>query len=370
MTDVAAAVAVVGMFWVWPADGGAWPRVVAAATLAAATAGAMTLRWRAPVAATVTAAVATVLGVVLGACEDPMLATAWCLYPLAVERAARARVLVAAPVGVLAALALVTGVPEGDARESGRRLLIAVAALGGAWLLGVTVGRQVAVAREAERAGVRLQVARDVHDVVGHALGVIVARSGVVLALPDADEREVRETLAEVETHARRALEEIQGLVRTLRGGPAPGLGGLPAVIAATRAAGVDVDARVDGRIDGDARIGDGVGAVAFRIVQEALSNVVRHAPGAACAVDVHEEGGTVVVRIRDTGPRDPRYRDTGSRDTGPRGRGAGAGTAGAGVGLRGMRERARLVGGTVAWGARPDGGFEVEARLPVGGAS
>ncbi|MFC4059061.1 ATP-binding protein [Planomonospora corallina] len=96
---------------------------------------------------------------------------------------------------------------------------------------------------------------------------------------------------------------------------------------------------------------------MAFRIVQEALSNVVRHAPGARCAVRVRREGDVLVVRVRDGGAR---------RAAG-RAPAAGSG-AGSGLGLRGMRERARLVGGTVAWGARPEGGFEVEARLPAGG--
>ncbi|MFD0884485.1 MFS transporter [Streptosporangium algeriense] len=243
--------------------------------------------------------------------------------------------------------------------------------------------------RGAERMRVQLEVARDVHDVVGHALGVTLAQSGVVLSLPDVGESELRETLAEVETHTRRALEDVQALVRTLRdpdGGPGPGLDGIAAVITATRAAGIDVETRVGPGVRDETRAGPGggvetriglgigaetgtkagtelgrgigaagkggdvVGAVAFRVVQEALGNVVRHAPGATCVVDLHRESGTLVVRVEDGGA--------------PAGRGA-TRPAGAGVGLRGMRERVRLVGGTVTWGTRPEGGFAVEARLP-----
>ncbi|GIH97553.1 two-component sensor histidine kinase [Planobispora siamensis] len=323
---------------------------MAGAVLAGVTAGAMVLRWRLPFEATLTAGAVTVIGTVLGVCQDPMLATAWCLYPLAIERARRTRAVAGVLAGLFAGLAMVTGVPEGEAAGPGRQVVLAVAALSVAWLLGTATGRQIAIAREAERMRVQLEVARDVHDVVGHALGTVLAQSGVILSLPDAREEELRDTLAEVEAHARKALEDVQGLVRTLRvpdGESKPGLGGLAEVVEVTRAAGVEVDARIDvgGAID------DGVGVVAFRIAQEALSNVVRHAPGARCTVRVRREGDVLVVRVRDGGAR-----RAGGR----------VAAAGSGVGLRGMRERARLVGGTVVWGARPEGGFEVEARLPA----
>lgn len=343
-----AAVAVVGMFWAPPIIGAAWPYVVMGAALAAVTAGAMVLRGRLPFAATVTAGAATFAGGVLGVCHDPMLAAAWCLYPLAVRRARRTHVAVVVLAALFAALALVTAVPEEDARGLGTRVIVAMAALSVSWLLGTATGRQIESAREAERMRVQLAVARDVHDVVGHALGVTLAQSGVVLSLPDADEQELRETLAEVETHTRRALEDVQALVRTLRD-PAhddgEGFGDIPAVVTATRAAGVDVETRIT------VGVGDAVGATAFRVVREALSNVVRHAPGATCVVHVHEDGDTVVVRVEDDGGT-PVTR-----------------SVGAGVGLRGMRERVRLAGGTVTWGSRPEGGFTVEARLPLKGA-
>ncbi|MEV4098225.1 sensor histidine kinase [Streptosporangium saharense] len=341
--EAVAAVAVVGMFWAPPTVGAAWPYVVAGVALAAVTAGAMVLRGRLPFAATVTAGAATFAGGVLGVCHDPMLAAAWCLYPLAVRRARRTHVAVVVLAAMFAALALVAAVPEEDTRGLGTRVIVAMAALSVSWLLGTATGRQIESAREAERMRVQLAVARDVHDVVGHALGVTLAQSGVVLSLPDADEQELRETLAEVETHTRRALEDVQALVRTLRdpgGDDRKGFDGIPATVAATRAAGVHVETRID--------VGDGVGDTAFQVVREALSNIVRHAPGATCVVHVHEDGDTMVVRVEDDGGT-PVTR-----------------SAGAGVGLRGMRERVRLVGGTVTWGARPEGGFTVEARLPL----
>lgn len=357
LLDAGAAVGVVGIFWLPPTlDVAERPRLVAGLALAAVTGAAMMLRRRFPARATATAGVGTVAGGVLGVCRDPMLATAWCLYSLALARAVRPRALVVVVAGVFAGLAAVTGVPHGDGNGSGQRLVLAVAALSVSFLLGTAVARQVAAARDAERARVQLEVARDVHDVVGHALGVISAEAGVTRGLADTTEDELRDSLADIEAHARRALEEMQALVRALRDAPAAPAGAgrpgptatvshLSLLVATTRAAGV----RVDAGIDVPAQVDEALGAVVFRIVQESLSNVVRHASGARCAVDVHEDGAAIVVRVRDHGP--------------------GAGTPnGRGTGLRGMRERAGLVGGTVTWGNHPDGGFQVEARLPVRG--
>ncbi len=355
IADAAGAALVIGFFWVLPpGPADRWPTLLAGAVLAAATGGAMILRRRRPAVATVTAGVATLAGTVLGVCQDPMLATAWCLYALAVQRAARTRLLGLVPAALVGVLVLVAGVPEGFGPGPAERLAIAVAALSVAWLLGSAVGRQVMAAQEAERARVQLEVARDVHDLVGHALGVIRAQAGVTLTFPDAREPELRATLVDVESRARAALEDVQTLVRALRdpdGGRVPAPDQLSSVIAATRAAGV----RVEARIEAGGRIGERTGMVVFRIVQEALSNVVRHAPGADCSVGVYEEADAVLVEVHDTGRRSP--------VTG------GAGGGGTGVGLRGLRERAALVGGTVTWESRPGGGFAVHARLPVRGA-
>ncbi|MEN3616177.1 histidine kinase [Plantactinospora sp. ZYX-F-223] len=144
---------------------------------------------------------------------------------------------------------------------------------------------------------VQLNVAREMHDVVGHTLGVIAAEAGVTRALPDTPEAELRETLADIETHARDALKEMQGLVRTLRDS-GPGLSELPAIIATTRAAGVAVHARLEphGPVDAE------VGAAMVRIAQEALNNVVRHAPQARCTVELCETEGTIALRVPDSG--------------------------------------------------------------------
>ena len=331
---VLVAALVLGVFWVPPTVAAGPPWTVAGGVLAAIAGAAMLLGRRWPFGATVVAGVATVAGNALGVSEDPMLATAWCLYPLAVARAVRTRRVVLIFAVLLALLTAVTAVP-GDAGGMGQRLVVAVAALSVTWLLGTTVGRQIATAREAERSRVHLEVARDVHDVVGHALGVISAEAGVTRGLADAGADELRDSLAGIEKQARQALEEIQGLVRGLRSEP-----NLARLLAATRAAGVDVVARIE-------LAGQRQDAVLYRIVQESLTNVVRHAPGSSCTVDVTCGGGAVVVQVRDRGPGAPADRADG-------------------FGLTGMRERARLVGGEVTWGNHAEGGFEVRARLPV----
>jgi signal transduction histidine kinase len=348
LLDVLAAAVVAGVFWVPPTLHGSLPHHGIGLVLAAVAVAAMIARRRTPSVSTVAAGIATVAGSLLGVCQDPMLATAWCLFPLAVQRADRTRRLILILAGLVAALAAVTAVPPEDPSGIGRQIVVAVGALSVSWLLGTTVGRQAKTTREAERARVQLDVARDLHDVIGHALGAISAEAGVTRSLPDASEGELRESLADIEKHARSALQEIQGLVRGLRSGPGrpgPGIADLPAVIATTRAAGVPVRAR----IEVDEAVGEAVGAIVFRTVQEALSNVLRHAGGSGCTVDVCRDDGAIAVRVRDEGP--------------------GASGDRTGFGLRGMEERARLVGGTVRWHNHPDGGFEVLARLPVPGA-
>lgn len=336
--DLLTTALVLGVFWAPPTAAAAGSlRSVAGWVLVGTAGAAMLLRRRLPAAAMVAAGVATVAGNALGTCEDPMLAAAWCLYPLAVARARRTRELALIFAVLLAGVAAVTGIPAGEASGLVQRAVLGIAVLSVTWLLGTAVGREIEAVRAAERARVHLEVARDVHDGVGHALALISAEASVTRGLPSADEQELRESLADIERQARKALEEMQALVRGLRTG-----GALSSLVAATRGAGVPVEARIE--LDDDE-----VDPVVLRIVQESLSNVVKHAPGAPCTVDVRCQGDNVLVRVRDRGP--------------------GAGQGGrSGFGLPGMRERARLVGGTVTWGDHPEGGFQVSAGVPVRG--
>ena len=202
----------------------------------------------------------------------------------------------------------------------------------------------------------RLRIARDLHDLLAHTITLIGVQTSVAAHVLAADpERLDRETLA-------KSLDDIAGTCRAARGelrttlevlrehglpdarGPLPGLDGLPDLVAAARLAGARVDQDLRVRADPP----PAVGAAAYRIVQEALTNAVRHAgPRPAVHLRLYDEPGALRVSVTDDG-------------TGP----APGGTPG--FGLVGMRERARSVGGTLDAGPRPDGGFEVTAALPL----
>ncbi|MEU6142625.1 histidine kinase [Streptomyces sp. NPDC047081] len=201
----------------------------------------------------------------------------------------------------------------------------------------------------------RLRIARDLHDLLAHTITLIGVQTSVAAHVLAADpERLDRETVA-------KALDDIADTCRTARGelrttlevlrendaadgrGPLPGLDGLPDLVEAARLAGARVAQTV--------RVSEAppaVGAAAYRIVQEALTNAVRHAgPEPAVQVELYEEQGALRLSVTDDG-------------TGP----TPGGTPG--FGLVGMRERARSVGGTLDAGPRTAGGFEVTAVLPL----
>ncbi|MCL8014658.1 sensor histidine kinase [Streptomyces sp. AS02] len=203
----------------------------------------------------------------------------------------------------------------------------------------------------------RLRIARDLHDLLAHSITLIGVQTSVAAHVLAADpERLDRETVA-------KALDDIAGTCRTARGelrttldvlreqgvagearGPLPGLDGLPDLVEAARLAGARVESAV--RVS---QAPPAVGAAAYRIVQEALTNVVRHAgPEPAVHVELYEEQGALRVSVTDEGAC-PEGAD-----------------AAPGYGLVGMRERARSVGGTLDAGRRDEGGFQVTAVLPV----
>ncbi|MFI2633378.1 sensor histidine kinase [Streptomyces collinus] len=201
----------------------------------------------------------------------------------------------------------------------------------------------------------RLRIARDLHDLLAHSITVIGVQTSVAAHVLSADpERLDRETLAkaldDIAETCRSARGELRTTLEVLREhgspdarGPLPGLDGLPDLAEAARLAGARVEQTVRIR-----QAPPAVGAAAYRIVQEALTNAVRHAgPGPAVHVELAERQGVLHLSVRDDG-------------TGP-GRG---GTPG--FGLVGMRERARSVGGTLDAGPRTGGGFEVTAVLPL----
>ncbi|MGW0843297.1 sensor histidine kinase [Streptomyces sp. NPDC002787] len=208
----------------------------------------------------------------------------------------------------------------------------------------------------------RLRIARDLHDLLAHSITLIGVQTSVaahVLAAdPDRlDRAAVAEALDDIAETCRTARGELRGTLEVLREseyagagsrGPLPGLDGLADLADAARTAGARVEVTV--AADG---VPSGVGAAAYRIVQEALTNAVRHGGAdVAIRVELRGGGGALRVRVRDDGV----------------GGAVGTSSGGSGFGILGMRERARSVGGTLEAGPRAEGGFEVEAVLPLVG--
>ncbi|MET9087814.1 sensor histidine kinase [Streptomyces sp. NPDC004237] len=236
-----------------------------------------------------------------------------------------------------------------------------------AWTVGQWRGAQQARRRAETRRAVveeRARIAREVHDVVAHTLSVMVVQAAAADDVFTERPEQARRALRAIETGARSALGELRLLLRAFGPdaeedgsadgdrAPGPTLARLDELADRVRATGMTVRVRREGTTEG---LPAAVDLAAYRIVQEALTNTLRHAVGAD-EVDVRltTEGECVEVMVVDNG----------------RGRQGGPAAPGAGRGLVGMRERVRLVGGTLRVGPLPGGGFEVAARLPVGGAS
>jgi signal transduction histidine kinase len=245
--------------------------------------------------------------------------------------------------------------------------------IGAAWLLGHFVGdRRVYAARLEERtaeleqareelarravAEERLRLARELHDVVAHSMSVIAVQSGVGAHVAESRPEEVGKALAAIEATSRATLEELRRLLGVLRQdsesqaslAPVPGLADLEGLLAEVAKAGLAVRLRVEGT---PSALPAGVDLSAYRIVQEALTNVVKHAGPAQAQVTIGYRDRDVTVEVTDDG----------------RGAAAPAGDGGGtGHGLVGMRERVAAFAGDLETGPRPGGGFRVAARLPL----
>jgi signal transduction histidine kinase len=194
----------------------------------------------------------------------------------------------------------------------------------------------------------RARIARELHDVVAHAVSVMVVQAGAARLAVGLDDDEAREGLRAVEVTGREALLDLRRLLSLLRPDddgstqPAPGLALLGPLVDRMRAAGLDVRLTVSGALR---PLHAGLDLAAYRIVQEALTNVLKHAGSPNAAVEL-EYGDSLTLRITDPGPR------TGGRGT-------------RGQGVIGMRERAAVFGGTFAAGPHAEG-WRVTATLPV----
>ncbi|MEU6952537.1 sensor histidine kinase [Streptomyces sp. NPDC045714] len=202
----------------------------------------------------------------------------------------------------------------------------------------------------------RNRIARELHDVVAHHMSVISIQAQVAPHLVDHPTEELRENLTGIRENALEALTELRRVLGVLRSedapsqsarhAPQPGLDGLDALLATVRSAGLAVTRSTTG----DPRpLPPGVELSAYRIVQEALSNVMRHAPSASAEVVIGHRPAGLTVRVVNSPPDRPAAPSPGVRH-----------------GLLGMRERAAMLGGELATGPTPDGGWEVTAILPT----
>lgn len=201
----------------------------------------------------------------------------------------------------------------------------------------------------------RLRIAQEVHDVVGHGLAAISMQAEIALHLLPKRPEQAETALTAISRTSREALDELRVTLGAVRRGaergPVPGLARLPALRDRLAGAGLAVEVR----LVGDPReLPAAVDLAAYRVVQEALTNVLRHAGVASAEVTVGYRSDEVTVEVTDRG--------TGAARAGFEN----AGDESGGHGLAGMRERVDALGGRLAIGPRPDGGFRVHARLPV----
>ncbi|WP_239067341.1 sensor histidine kinase [Actinomadura bangladeshensis] len=198
----------------------------------------------------------------------------------------------------------------------------------------------------------RLRIARELHDMVAHSIGIIAIQAGVGGRVIDTQPAEARNALDAIEATSRETLSGLRRMLTALRKdgadsvplGPTPGLDDLASLAGAAADAGVEIDISTEGE---RRPLPPDVDLSAYRIVQEAVTNVVRHAGTDRCRVTIDYRGDALAIEVVDDGR---------------------GGMVGTGYGLVGMRERVSLLRGEFAAGPRPEGGFRVAARIPLEG--
>ncbi|MGC4809028.1 sensor histidine kinase [Micromonospora sp. DT228] len=288
------------------------------------------------------------------AAAAPAFAIGLSFYTVAVSTATRRSVLCA--VGCLALVSVGLVLTAGDLWSRAGGVAYATVMIAPAWLIGWLLReRRALAARQSDQrvhqaaTEERLRVARELHDVVAHTLSLIVVKAAVANHVAEADPREAGAALRVIEETGRNALTDVRRVLGVLREGtpyaPTPGLDELPALARQAAIGGVDVQLDVR-RDEPDGTVPESVGLAVYRIVQEAVTNVVKHAAPAACRALVTVTSDEVRVEVTDDGRRPVLL-------------------GGEGHGLIGMRERVALHGGEFRAGPRADGGYAVTASLP-----
>jgi signal transduction histidine kinase len=324
----------------------------------------LALRRRWPLAVLAAVLAALTVASLLDITREPYLPAAFALYavgllcPIRTASVALGAALLVAAGGLFVAQVVVT---PSEAVPGAAELALLVGLFGaGAWAAGVLNRRrraEAALAHERGRAEAvaaeRLRIARELHDLVSHNLSLIAVQAGTANHVAAEHPDRALGVLRDIEATSRRALAEMRSMLGILRHGgepgcgPAPGLVDLAGLAEATRAAGLPVELEQLSAVDAPVDPPAGVQLAVYRIVQEALTNVARHAGPARCIVRIHLTTDQVSVEVLDDGH--------------------GAGTAEPGHGLIGMRERVSLYGGTLRAGTRPGGGYAVRATLTFG---
>ncbi|NCT90804.1 two-component sensor histidine kinase [Cellulomonas sp. APG4] len=343
------------------------------------TGAALTQRRRRPAATLVVATAATAASVAAGwQVHLAPLALALTMYGYTV-RSNRARALVAA--GAAAITVGIGGVVAGVRRDDWDRLDTIILLVGTSTAIALAVQARRATiaaledrARRAEEsreatarrrvAEERVTIARELHDVIAHHVAVMSVHSGVAEHLLERDPAAARAAIGHVRDAGRAVLSELQSVLGVLRQdetalptAPAPGLAALEGLLASFRATGAPLETRIPTPLP---VLPPAVDAAALRLVQEALTNVQKHAAAASTTVRLEVDGGSVLVVVTNARPPDrsptPDPGGPDVPDTRP----------GSGLGLVGMRERVVAAGGSLETGPTPHGGFMVAARLPL----
>jgi signal transduction histidine kinase len=292
--------------------------------------------------------------------EDAPFVTAVAIYTVTAELP-RFRALVASATSATLLIAV------GFATVSAAQILSSAILFAAAWAIGDSLGARRAYTRELEEKADRLErereteaaravaeeqarIGRELHDVIAHNLSVIVVQAAAANDVFDARPDRAREALREIESTGRSALGELRRLLGAVRGDEAafalpPGLDQLDSLVGQMRSAGLDVTVMVEGT---PRALPAALDLSAYRVVQEALTNTLKHAHATHVGVELRFSDAALDIAVRDDG----------------RGSGNGGGT---GSGLIGMRERVLTYGGTLHAGPAPGGGFAVAARFPLG---
>lgn len=326
----------------------------------------LALRRLRPIPVFVVVLAASVLALVLGVVRDGFIAAGLALYIVAlVERRPRREptLLIAALVVVGAFTLVAAGGPAPFVAQAGA-ILVGSVVLAGSWTVGRAVrerrlytDRSNAVLVQRAISEERLRIARDLHDIVAHGLSLIVVKAGTANHVMSVRPGEATDALSIIEETGRAALVDMRHMLDVLRSGdmtgessdlaPSPNLLELPALADRVALAGVHVDLDLRGAQE----LPEALALSIYRIVQEALTNVVKHAAPARCRVTIAADEGEVRIEIADDGLRAGKTDDRSSQARG--------------YGLIGMRERVRMLGGEITAGPQPQHGFRVFARIP-----